>query len=45
MQSIHRDEYAWEAGAATYVEDAVWLPVDRALDKATSMSSFAGLPS
>jgi lipopolysaccharide transport system ATP-binding protein len=33
MQSIHRDEYAWEAGAATYVEDAVWLPVERGYDR------------
>jgi ABC-type polysaccharide/polyol phosphate transport system ATPase subunit len=29
MQGTQRDEYAWEAGAATYLEDAVWLPVQR----------------
>jgi ABC-type polysaccharide/polyol phosphate transport system ATPase subunit len=28
MQGVQRDEYAWEAGAATYVEDAIWQPVE-----------------
>lgn len=29
MQSVPRDEYQWESGECTYLEDATWLPVDR----------------
>jgi hypothetical protein len=28
MQGVQRDEYPWEAGSATYLDDATWLPVE-----------------
>jgi hypothetical protein len=43
MQGVHRDEYAWEAGAATYLEDAVWLPVERYSDTEIEANAVAGL--
>ena len=42
MQSVHRDEYPWEAGAATYVEDAVWLPVECAAEETEAGLCLAG---
>ena len=32
MQSVQRDEYAWEVGTCTYLEDATWLPVENVCD-------------
>jgi ABC-type polysaccharide/polyol phosphate transport system ATPase subunit len=40
MQGTHRDEYAWEPGEGTYIEDARWLPVERE-DEITSPDTHA----
>jgi homopolymeric O-antigen transport system ATP-binding protein len=36
MQGTYRDEYQWEPGSTVYLEDAAWLPVERAHDVSDS---------
>jgi ABC-type polysaccharide/polyol phosphate transport system ATPase subunit len=43
MQGVQRDEYPWEAGAATYIEDAFWLPVGKQADEVENVEALAGL--
>ncbi len=41
MQGVPRDEYPWESGECTYIEDASWLPVETDVSDGSQLPTFS----